>query len=282
MKLILALLLLNLHLMAFSLFEDKEAIKNEKLTYVSSLTNLIIATQKTRGLTNSFNNGNVAAQLLVYGERKEMKEEIKYLLNAPKGENSNIKISDAAYKKGRGISNDLMALNKNAFKDKDSAKIFSEYTNQINELLAISSNISSKVFKDESQSKQFNIKVMFKTILPLSENIGKARGMGAGIVARKNCKDEEVDKMKGFVKKAKLLSAQLQNEMKTLKISSADDLAAIKTTAKNIDIYLTLIEENVIGKKDIQLDANDFFNQGTSAISNVLGIYKINQKMIEN
>jgi hypothetical protein len=74
MRFIILTLFLLINLEAKSLFSNSEQQQTSK--YIDNLKDLIIATQKTRGLTNSYLNGNTAAMLLVYGTRDDMKKAI--------------------------------------------------------------------------------------------------------------------------------------------------------------------------------------------------------------
>ena len=58
-----------------------------------ALKDLIVSTQKTRGLTNNYLNGNTVSMLLVYESRKDMK-------------------------KASFISQSLITINRKAFKNK--------------------------------------------------------------------------------------------------------------------------------------------------------------------
>ena len=56
----------------------------------------------------------------------------------------------------------------------------------------------------------------------------------------------------------------------------------IKEFNKKIAAYTKLTNEKVIGKEEINLDANKFFDQGTACIGGVLKIYNAMETEIES
>ncbi|MEE8587976.1 MAG: nitrate- and nitrite sensing domain-containing protein [Sulfurimonadaceae bacterium] len=265
-KLILILLIAVSPMMAFTLFDDKGTDK-EYLHLVSSIKDVAISTQKTRGLTNSFMNGNVAAQLLVYAQREQMMkdfEEIKRL-------SSKSKLPENYSKESAALMKKLKKLNRKAFK-KNPAEVFASYTSVIEQWIALNGKIIDSHFKAGDGDTYMAVSMLNNTLLPLTENIGKLRGMGSGIVARGTCNDIETPKMRSFATNIE----QYRNQMKTYldkhsyKSLSKSDLDAVNA---KIAAYAKLTEENVIGKEEIHLDANKFFDQGTACIGGVLKVY---------
>jgi hypothetical protein len=253
-------------MMAFTLFDDKGTDK-EYLHLVSSIKDVAISTQKTRGLTNSFMNGNVAAQLLVYAQREQMMkdfEEIKRL-------SSKSKLPENYSKESAALMKKLKKLNRKAFK-KNPAEVFASYTSVIEQWIALNGKIIDSHFKAGDGDTYMAVSMLNNTLLPLTENIGKLRGMGSGIVARGTCNDIETPKMRSFATNIE----QYRNQMKTYldkhsyKSLSKSDLDAVNA---KIAAYAKLTEENVIGKEEIHLDANKFFDQGTACIGGVLKVY---------
>ncbi len=74
MKILLIALLLLVNVHAKSLFSNDSQEESSK--YIGALKDLVISTQKTRGLTNSYLNGNTVALMLVFENKKEMKDAI--------------------------------------------------------------------------------------------------------------------------------------------------------------------------------------------------------------
>ena len=279
MRKILSLLLVCvLNVSAFSLFEEEPNPRAQKVQYLDSLKDLIVATQKTRGLTNNFMSGNVVAQLLVYGERSEMKKALRSLKKQGETVDSGVQKQVADLKKG------LKKLDKVAFKQ-DAAKTFQDYTDFIDKMLIMGAQTAHISFDQDSVLSKKASYIMMEVVLPLTENIGKTRGLGSGIVARGHCKEKEISKMNGFINEIERYSAIMLKEMTILykqhrDIYSADIIQKIEAINTKIDNYIELSRNKVIGKQEITLDPNAYFDQGTAAISDVTTIFLDNKSAI--
>ena len=266
-KIILALLIAVSPMMAFSLFDDDKGTDKEYLHLVSSIKNVAISTQKTRGLTNSFMNGNVAAQLLVYAQREQMMKD----LDAIKKLSSKAKLPKNYTAESAALMKKVKKLNKKAFK-RNSAEVFASYTGVIEEWIALNGKIIDSHFKAGDGNIYAAVSMLNSTLLPLTENIGKLRGMGSGIVARGACNDVETPKMQSFATNIEMYRGKMKSylDKHSYKTLSNNDRDAVN--AKIAD-YAKLTQEQVIGQEEIQLDANKFFDQGTACIGGVLKVY---------
>ena len=267
-KVLLISLLMVLNLSAFSLFGNSEK-ELQKIAYMTELKNLIVATQKTRGLTNNYMNGNVTAMLLVYSQRKEMKKSLKALKKFSELDNSTLVLHDK-----------LIRLNKKAFKQ-DSHKSFSDYTQHINKLLSIGSKFVSSQFKDSSELEKKAAEMMMNKILPFTENIGKIRGLGSGVVARTYSKKSEDKALQSFVNNVEKLNEEEAPSMKSLvskypQYFSKDIIIQIDKISHSTQVYISLTQLSVIGQKDITLKTNAYFGQGTELIGEALNLFNEN------
>ncbi len=274
-KLVLMLLIAVTPMMAFSFF-DKKGTDKDYLHLVSSIKNVAISTQKTRGLTNSFMNGNVVAQLLVYAQREQMMkdfDEIKRLT-------SKADLSDNYTKESVMLMKKLKKLNKKAFKRK-SGEVFAAYTGVIEEWIALNGKIIDSHFKSGKADIYVAVSMLNSTLLPLTENIGKLRGMGSGIVARGTCKEIETPKMQSFATNIEQYRDQMKKYLDKHNYAklSKNDLEAVNA---KIAAYAKLTQESVIGQEEINLDANKFFDQGTACIGGVLKVYNAVASDIES
>ena len=275
-KLLLILLLTVSPMMAFSLFDSANGSDKAYLHLVSSIKNIAISTQKTRGLTNSFMNGNVAAQLLVYAQREQMMKDFKTL----KGRSKEAKLPEEYKKSSEALMKKLKKLNKKAFK-RNASDVFAAYTAVIEEWIALNSKIIDTQFKAGDKEIYTAVSMLNSTLLPLTENIGKLRGMGSGIVARGTCKAVETPKMQSFATNIETYRNQMKSYLgkQHYKTLSKNDIEAVNA---KIASYVALTEAQVIGKEEIHLDANKFFDQGTACIGGVLKIYNAVESDIES
>ncbi len=265
-KIVLLVLFLVTPMMAFSLFEEK-VTDEAYINVITSVKDVILVTAKTRGLTNSFNNGNVAAQLLVYAQREDMEKDLQALESAGK----KAKLSEANMKTINTLQKKLKSLNNKAFR-KNPEFVFAAYTAFIDDMLQFNNTIIDTYFKGSNPSMYKPLYMMNNILLPLTENIGKLRGMGSGIVARGRCNANETPKMKHFSEEIEKYRLEMAAYYKS---NGCQRFSARKLTAFNKAIaeFTKLSNEKVIGKSTISLDANEYFEQGSASINNIVGVY---------
>jgi len=260
---------------AKSLFSNNEQVENSK--YISALKDLVISTQKTRGLTNSYLNGNESTLLLIYANKKEMKKAIGIMESLPLA-------SDAIVNnRATSISQSLIKLNHKALK-KDANSVFEQYTELIAQTLMLAQTVSRHGSKELNPlGKEASI-VMMEVILPLCEYVGQLRGMGSGIVAKGNISKSKLNKMSVILSEIESLSSKLQIDMDMIlakykdkyDLSVSTNLVYIQQATQK---YIILTKTEVF-KKNISIDANDYFDEGTALISLILKVFNENNKAI--
>lgn len=255
--------------MGFSLFETTHDEDLRYLEVVNAIKSAVITTQKTRGLTNNFMNGNISAQLLVYGQRMEMKKDFAGIQSALKDlEDKHIFSESASALMARS-----QRLNKKAFKS-DSAQTFADYSKVIEGWIDLNRVIIDHHFTKRSNARYSMVSTLNNVLLPLTENIGKMRGLGSGIVARTFCKDEESPKMQRFVNEIDRYRGVMALYLQKEKFDALSQVEVAQIN-ENIQAYTQLTLQNVIDQSNIDLDTNGYFDQGTAAISDVLKVYNV-------
>ncbi|EDZ61931.1 hypothetical protein SMGD1_0840 [Sulfurimonas gotlandica GD1] len=276
MRIFLLIAALIFSLNAKSLFSNSNQADNSK--YIGALKDLIISTQKTRGLTNNYLNGNTTSMLLVYGNRKEMKKAIGIMESLPLASDPIIN------NRATNISESLIKLNRKAFK-KEPAVVFEQYTELIEQTLMLAQTVSKHGSKNLNPLGKKLSTVMMEVILPLSEYVGQMRGMGSGIVAKGAITKIQKAQMQAIMHEVNTLTTQLILDIKVIASSNK------KSFTSNIDAKLSSIEESskdyvsltnaeLMGNKQIAFDTDTYFNKGTDLISLLIDVYNINNKII--
>lgn len=276
MRIFLLITALILSLNAKSLFSNSNQANNSK--YIGALKDLIIATQKTRGLTNNYLNGNTTSMLLVYGNRKEMKKAIGIMESLPLASDPIINT------RATNISESLIKLNRKAFK-KEPAVVFEEYTALIEQTLMLAQTVSKHGSKELNPLGKKLSTVMMEVILPLSEYVGQMRGMGSGIVAKGKIASVQKAQMQAIIHEIQNLTSQLISNEKIIASSNKksfnqelyEKLSNIERSSKN---YISLTNEEVLQKKIISYDTDTYFDKGTDLISLLIDVYNINNRVI--
>jgi len=261
---------------AKSLFSNSEQKENSK--YIGSLKDLVIATQKTRGLTNNYLNGNTTSMLLVYGTRKDMKKAIGTMESLPLASDPVIN------SRATSISQSLISLNRKAF-NKNPAVVFSQYTELIEQTLMLAQTVSKRGSENLNPLGKELSTIMMEVILPFTEYVGQMRGMGSGIVAKREITSKQNAQMLAIINEIENLNSKLLNDMQIVisKNKSHFDadisirLAQIEQASK---AYINLTKIDVLKKKESKLNTNSYFNQGTDLISLLIEVYNINNKVI--
>jgi len=272
--LIITVLIFSLH--AKSLFSNSEQADTSK--YIGALKDLVIATQKTRGLTNNYLNGNTTSLLLVYGNRKDMKKAIGTMESLPLASDPIIN------NRATSISQALIKLNRKAFK-REPALVFEQYSELIEQTLMLAQTVSKRGSKELNPLGQDLSTVMMEVILPFTEYVGQMRGMGSGIVAKGTITQMQEAQMLAIINEIETLNSKLMTDMKVIASTNKGSfdsnleakLISIEKSSKN---YISLTKKEILGKKKIVFDTDKYFDKGTDLISLLIDVYNINNKVI--
>jgi len=276
MRLFLLIALLMFNLEAKSLFSNSEQADTSK--YIGALKDLVIATQKTRGLTNNYLNGNTTSLLLIYGNRKDMKKAIGVMESLP------LASDPIVNNRATSISRALIKLNRKAFR-KEPALVFEQYTEQIEEILMLAQTISKRSAKELNPVGQKLSAVMMETILPLCEYVGQMRGMGSGIAAKGSITPMQNAQILAMIDEIETLSSKLISDIKVVASSHSGSfdpsinskLDAIDKAARK---YVALTTTELLQKKKIDYDSSTYFDEGTALISKLIDVYNDCNKVI--
>ncbi len=277
MRIVLVIALLIVSLQAKSLFSNKEQESNAK--YINELKNLVIATQKTRGLTNSYMNGNESALLLIQANKRDMKKAIGEMEALPLSENPIVS------SRATDISQALIKLNSKATSQAASVT-FKAYTEQIEQILMLAQTVSKQGSKDLNKLGKEASVIMMETILPMTEQIGKMRGMGSGIVAKRVINKTQKFAMVSMLSEIDDLESKLQAQMSIIMASNKEYYSS--TVAKDLENLHKLVKDyvNLTNAKVISLKvsencvASTYFDHGTDIISTLITIFDANRKAI--
>jgi len=263
MKIILSLVLLLVSLNAKSLFSNDAQVQNSK--YIGALKDLILATQKTRGLTNNYLNGNTVSLLLVYDSRDNMKKAIGEMESLPLASDPVIS------KRATTISESLIKLNRKAFKKKPS-DVFSSYTEQIEQALMLAQSVSKRSSSDLNPLGRKLSVVMMEVMLPLTEYVGQLPKI-------------ERSQMDAISNKIKEYTQQLVKDILAIRkkyARSCNPDMEIKLTRMQSasNKYLILTNRELLTKKKISYDTDKYFEDGTELISKIIDIYDTTNQVI--
>ncbi|MEN4045996.1 nitrate- and nitrite sensing domain-containing protein [Sulfurimonas sp. NWX367] len=278
MRLILLTLLLLLSLEAKSLFSNDTQTQTSK--YVDNLKELIIATQKTRGLTNSYLNGNTAAMLLVYSSRDDMKQAIGNM------ESFSLAADPVINARATKISQALVKLNHKAFKQ-NPQKSFSDYTEQIEQTLMLAQSVNKRFAKDLTPFAKNTSSVMMEIMLPMTEYTGRLRGFGAGIAAKGKITKKEIENLQVLAYQLQSSNKKLQEEMTQILSNYSNILPSninseLSLINRDVKEYTLLATQDLVSHPE-HINADTYFNKGTEVISDIIKAYDtLNKAILED
>ena len=278
MRTLLLIMFLVLNLEAKSLFSnDSQA---DSSIYISNLKDLLIATQKTRGLTNSYLNGNTATLLLIYGTRSDMKKAIG------KMESTTLAADPVINNRASSISKALIKLNNKALKKK-APEVFEAYTEQIEEILMLAQTVNQRTAKQLSDFGKEASSIMMETMLPLTEYVGRLRGFGAGLAAKNKVTQSDIEKIYALTSEVKRLNTTFLEQMSRLTASYSEKLpktlsSEVAAVDKAVKEYTYLAEKKLL-KHPEQVDADEYFEKGTDLINLIIKTYNtLNHAVLED
>ncbi|MEN8147994.1 MAG: nitrate- and nitrite sensing domain-containing protein [Campylobacterota bacterium] len=275
MKIVLITLLLLVNVHAKSLFSNNS--QEESAKYIAALKDLVISTQKTRGLTNSYLNGNTVALLLVFENKKEMKDAIGDM------EASELSSDPVVNSRATAISQALIKLNRKSL-EMEPSKAFEAYTEQIEQILMLAQTISRRNSKDLNPLGQDASTLMMEVILPMTEYVGRMRGMGSGIAAHKSISEDQ--KMKEFtmITEIDTLQNRVQVDMQAIlakhtKAYNANVPSTMNSIKGDTIKYVNLTKTTLVNTPNT-IDPTDYFDQGTDLITLLIKLYDANNRAL--
>ena len=278
MRILLIIVMILFSLEAKSLFSNTEQADNS--LYIGSLKDLIISTQKTRGMTNSYLHGNTVGMLLVYNYRSDMKKAIGTMESLP------LAADPVINSRAVLISQYLIKLNHKAFKQKPNVT-FSQYTEQIEQILMLAQTVSKRGSKNLNPLGKESSVIMMETMLPMTEYVGQMRGFGSGLAAKKSTNKDELNKIYFLSNEIKQLNTKLNVQMKQLITKYPGKLASsinedIKEVNKLALIYTSFAEEK-FSKDAKNINPDDYFDEGTALIEQIIKVYNsLNKSILED
>ncbi len=267
--------ILMLNLQARPLFSNNTQASTSK--YMVNLKNLIIATQKVRGLTNSYLNGNTAALLLIYSNRDNIKKALGNM------ESCSVAEDPVINNRATEISSKLVKLNTLALSLKPK-NAFSQYTEIIGQMLMLAQSISERTSKSLTSFGRAASTIMMKVMLPMTEYTGRLRGLGAGLAAKGKVTRDGLERIKALSYQLLSLNKDLQSQLNSLYAEYQNKLPAkilkqLSVVNNGIQRYTSYAQIH-FATNPKAIDPSIFFNKGTTLISKIISIYDTTNKAI--
>ena len=272
-------------LLITAVFSLSAASIDDKVSYLDNIKELIILTQKMRGDTNVYVKGGDIVLSEIEDDRDNVMTSLRDLHY--KFKTVDMKTNEEFDKLHRY----MQSLNDVA-SELDNMTTFRAYSLLIDEMLKLGLKVQKNFFDQGSKREKGVSLVMMKDILPMTEHIGRLRGLGAGLAACGQCNSDEftytkeyfadvIDNLDALVVAMNALNAAYPNRYpknldKQLKKYQVD----VKSYIQVIETKLSETELDKI--KSIKIDAYDFFSHGTSLIDHTLSFYEMNKLILQD
>lgn len=245
--------------------------------YIDALKSLVIATQKTRGLTNSYLNGNLIALMLVQDAKNDMKKAIGAM------ESSKLASDPVINQRASDVSNKLIELNRKAFKLKPEAA-FERYTQEIEQVLMLAQTVSKRSAEHMTPFAKDASFVMMEQMLPLTEYVGQLRGYGSGIAAKGEITQEQKENLSVIIADLTSLHKDLQTRIKNVLISGKkyypqDIEEKVAKMNTSLEAYVEFAKKEFY-KESISINPDNYFTSGTEIITQIVWAYDATNKAV--
>ena len=225
MRVFLFMFILVFTLQAKPIFSNTDQADSSQ--YIDALKNLVVATQKTRGLTNSYLNGNLIALMLVQDAKSDMKKAIGTM------ESLKLASDPVINQRASGMSSKLIELNRKGLKLKPE-EAFERYTQEIEQILMLAQTVSKRSADHMTPFAKDASFVMMEQMLPLTEYVGQLRGYGSGIAAKGAMTQEQ----KEFIREYIHISRGIANNINQIAYkSNIDEVIDINILINSLKSY---------------------------------------------
>ncbi|MDK9692616.1 MAG: nitrate- and nitrite sensing domain-containing protein [Sulfurimonas sp.] len=275
MRIFLFIFVFVLTLQAKPIFSNAE--QADSAQYIDAIKNLVVATQKTRGLTNSYLNGNLIALMLVQDAKGDMKKSIGTM------ESLKLASDPVINQRASDVSNKLIELNRKAFKLKPEES-FERYTQEIEQVLMLAQTVGKRGAEHMSPFAKEASFTMMKQMLPLTEYVGQLRGYGSGVAAKGTITQEQKAKLSTIIADIVALNKIFQSSMKNVIVSGkkyyTQDTEAKVTKINSLVETYTEFAKKEFFKENMSIKPDDYFSNGTEIITQIIGVYDATNKAI--
>lgn len=247
---------------------DIADLERDGLKYMVGLRPLFEHMAQTRGMTNAYLNGKSELLQKINTKRSVVNNELDTLINIDAQLSNVLDIGGLA----KAIQDDWGNVTKNAF-SMEPAKAFAAHTAVIEKIVALKGLVleNSKLLLDPSFDSNFMGNALSIRIPMLAENMGKARGLGAEIVAAGSFSPDSYLKLTSFINKITHANDSMRHGFDVVFENNAElnqELFTLRKSANDAtNKFIALTKNKVLDSVSIEINSADYFTRGTEAIS---------------
>jgi len=253
---------------------QRAELRVASVPYISAIRNVLEVLPQHRGLGNAWHHGNKnSAMKLTLLEQKidaSMDNLLKTAAQSPLNE---------LYDKAKAIDRDWRSL-KISWKQRSATRSFEQHSAVIEQLISLSTDIfhQGDIVTDPSLDIIHLGEFMAETMPKLNEFLGRMRGLGAGIAATGKINEAERDQLLKMSVQAQSIETDMVAEIKHVvhELNPQLDKTISQPTSaleQSSDAFFQMVNDDLLHSAVIQLDSQQYFEQGSQAITASLALF---------
>ena len=253
-------------------FNQKEKIGSE---YNNALKNLLINVQQHRGMTYVYQNGNSSFREKITEKQKELEEDVLAVNEIDKKYGEALKTTE----KWNNLKNDWDEI-KNNLLQREAMDNFNKHTELVNGILSLIVNVGdiSNLELDSTLVGNHLANNLLHTIPLLTEELGKLRAVGSGIVEKKSI---SVDDRVEFISSLSTAESLFKDLNEDISIIFENDKNIEKKLSeqyqdvfKATNDFIALSKDKIIQAEIIGINSAEYFDIATGTIDKMINLYE--------
>ena len=245
-------------------------------TILPDLKQLLIDTQKLRGLTAVYQNGKSSLESKVNAQQSKVKNDLQKAKE--KVLSANLKETVAMYNQFSSKLNALM----NNYSTQDAKKVFQEYSDVVNDELAFIAKVGdmSNLVLDPDLDAYYLMDALVNKLPLMTEYLGKLRGMGSAVLTHKQINEKQKIALTQYLGGVSDNISAVASGLKSAYSYNADLKQQINPTLIALQKAIETFESHTqnVTNGDFSLSANQYFQEGTSNINKTVALYDLSYK----
>ncbi len=253
---------------------ERSKQETKGIQYMLKIRPLFEYMAQTRGMTNAYLHGKTTLKDKILFKRSLVSQKLAELANTDSQLTKQLNTGNRV----KNIQHSWEKIVQSAFTMKPK-KAFAAHTAIIEDLLELKKYIleSSMLLLDPSLDSNFMAQALGLRIPTLAENMGKARGLGSGIVTAGKFTPESFLKLSGFIQTIENANNAMMHGFDIVFENNAiikQKLSLARQQANKATRQFILLTRNeILEPETVNIDAIDYFSQGTHAITANLALY---------
>ena len=272
--LLLVLLLLGLQIRELGKQADRARLEVAGLEYIQPLRALLQNLPEHRGMTNGYLNGDARFKPQILEKQAQIAADIQAIRRVEARHGERLGTGEqlkAIFEDWQDIQQKLFL-----FKPQDA---FTHHTALISNVISLFAHVgdASGLVTDTALDNHYLVDMLINRIPPVSEYLGRSRGLGAGIAAKRRFGPGQHDKLAQLYGSASILFAAMDSGLekvyrynprlkRQLQPRVADHL-------KQRERFSRAVHSNLLNADPIQVDPREYFAKGTRLIDSTFAIF---------